>query len=160
MEPCKEQESETLLPEKSHIQNAIPITPQNPPQGHIVEGGQYPVTQPQPIVNRNNQFNLDFGVSLGSNNQNPGGIPPGVPLANAGHFRGRNHSTYCRCTVCGQAVFTRVVGASRKLQWIGCLIMCIFGCWCCCCIPFCIKEIRTYQHFCPECGYMLGTNGL
>ncbi|CAI2377089.1 unnamed protein product [Moneuplotes crassus] len=82
-----------------------------------------------------------------------GGVAPKVTPA---MFRGVLTSVFCECPSCGQVTHTRVEEENSPLQWILCLIICVVGLWCCCCIPFCIDNLKAGKHYCSSCGSCIG----
>ena len=124
------------------------------PQAQLV---QYQTSQPQPTAYQQ--------VSQAQPMQQPmpqamGGYPPVQPLpeartapkSNPSMFRGVTQSVFCECPSCSQATYTRVEVENSPMQWILCIIMFIFGLWCCCCIPFCVDSLKGGNHYCTNCG--------
>ncbi|CAF1057893.1 unnamed protein product [Adineta ricciae] len=63
----------------------------------------------------------------------------------------------CRCPNCEQSILTHVEESSGLFAWLACLVLVSLGCWLgCCLIPFCIKELKTKVHYCPNCRAELG----
>ncbi|ENN78573.1 lipopolysaccharide-induced tumor necrosis factor-alpha factor [Dendroctonus ponderosae] len=62
-------------------------------------------------------------------------------------------------TVCphchANIVSTMEVEANTKTHLFA-LILCLFGCWPCCCIPYCMDSCQSKKHFCPNCRAYLG----
>jgi len=64
----------------------------------------------------------------------------------------KDSSFKCQCYNCNTVVDTKVVRKSKAHVWIICTVLCLIGCFLgCCFIPFCIKKMKNYKHFCPEC---------
>ncbi|UJR08361.1 hypothetical protein I4U23_012632 [Adineta vaga] len=63
----------------------------------------------------------------------------------------------CTCQRCNQTIVTRIEESNGALAWIICLVLVLVGFWLgCCLIPFCIRDIKTRVHYCPNCGTELG----
>ena len=63
------------------------------------------------------------------------------------------------CPYCAAHVITRVErtpGAQAHLWAFG---LCIFGCWPCCLIPYCMEDCMLVVHSCPNCNRVIGTSG-
>ncbi|KAK6040179.1 hypothetical protein COOONC_22315 [Cooperia oncophora] len=61
------------------------------------------------------------------------------------------------CPHCHQQILTKTEPKSGLLTWLLCGGMALFGCWLCCCIPFCVDGCRDTEHYCPNCRKLLGT---
>ncbi|XP_026313825.1 lipopolysaccharide-induced tumor necrosis factor-alpha factor homolog [Hyposmocoma kahamanoa] len=62
------------------------------------------------------------------------------------------------CRSCGADAVTRVeYKASTKTHLIA-LFLCLFGCWCCVCIPYCTDSCRNADHYCPNCNAFIGAH--
>ena len=59
-----------------------------------------------------------------------------------------------KCYSCGETALTEIKSEKSGLQWLFCLLIVLVGGWifCLCFIPFCMKSLRRYEHFCPHCG--------
>ena len=59
-----------------------------------------------------------------------------------------------KCYSCGETGNTDTKYEKSALQWLFCLIIILVGGWVCCLcfIPFCMKTLRRYEHYCPHCG--------
>eukprot|EP01156_Anaeramoeba_ignava_P005895 Anaeramoba_ignava/a347252_2133.p2 GENE.a347252_2133~~a347252_2133.p2 ORF type:complete len:158 (+),score=49.62 a347252_2133:112-585(+) len=64
--------------------------------------------------------------------------------------------TKCQCPHCKNVVVTQVKFEPGSLTWLLCILMAIFGCWLCCCIPFCVDSLQDAHHICPSCGRKIG----
>ncbi|CAJ0949573.1 unnamed protein product, partial [Mesorhabditis belari] len=62
-----------------------------------------------------------------------------------------------RCPNCLQITTTEVTYFSRFFAWLLCKVFFAFGCWLCCCIPFCCKECKEVEHRCRNCKHLIGT---
>ncbi|KAJ1373296.1 hypothetical protein KIN20_035657 [Parelaphostrongylus tenuis] len=61
------------------------------------------------------------------------------------------------CPHCHHQIVSRISPKSGLLTWVLCGGLALFGCWCCCCIPFCVDSCQDTEHHCPNCGKLLGT---
>lgn len=65
--------------------------------------------------------------------------------------------TMVTCPSCRQTVVTRMEYESSTRTHVAAGILCILGCWLCCCIPYCMDSCQNGNHYCPSCGSFLGT---
>ncbi|GMT07230.1 hypothetical protein PENTCL1PPCAC_29404 [Pristionchus entomophagus] len=68
-----------------------------------------------------------------------------------------SHGQPLHCTTCQQEIMTRVAPKPGLLTYLLCGGLAFFGCWICCCIPFCVEGAQDIEHFCPKCNRFLGT---
>ncbi len=67
-----------------------------------------------------------------------------LPNANATFGAVGNYPMACTCPHCHQPVVTRAEKDVGVAVWLSALVLCIFGCFCgCCLIPFCIDDIKV-----------------
>ncbi|CAF0992733.1 unnamed protein product [Adineta ricciae] len=64
--------------------------------------------------------------------------------------------TSCLCWNCHQRIVTRTEKKIGYLPWIICMAIGCLCCWLgCCLIPFCIRDLKDTEHYCPNCGTFL-----
>ncbi|KAK9729838.1 LITAF-like zinc ribbon domain [Popillia japonica] len=61
------------------------------------------------------------------------------------------------CSVCKHEVLTRIDVEPSTQTHLCALLMCAFGIWPCCCIPYCVDSCQKINHYCPNCGVYLGS---
>eukprot|EP01084_Bolivina_argentea_P311611 539422_1 len=78
----------------------------------------------------------------------------------------RNHSfpsnpTTVMCPNCKQNVQTKVELQNGLATWAVAGGLCLMGCWLgCCCIPFCVEDLKDAYHSCSQCGTHIGARKL
>ncbi|XP_026313840.1 lipopolysaccharide-induced tumor necrosis factor-alpha factor homolog [Hyposmocoma kahamanoa] len=60
------------------------------------------------------------------------------------------------CPSCRAEVVTSVKYAPTTKTHLIAILLCIFGCWCCVCIPYCTDSCRNADHYCPNCNSFIG----
>ncbi|KAK6184310.1 hypothetical protein SNE40_002022 [Patella caerulea] len=60
------------------------------------------------------------------------------------------------CPFCNAHITTYLDYESGALTWLTSGLLCLFGCWPCCPIPFCIPDLQDVKHRCNLCGTTLG----
>eukprot|EP00088_Acartia_fossae_P004085 TRINITY_DN11746_c0_g1_i1.p1 TRINITY_DN11746_c0_g1~~TRINITY_DN11746_c0_g1_i1.p1 ORF type:complete len:152 (-),score=14.75 TRINITY_DN11746_c0_g1_i1:594-1049(-) len=61
------------------------------------------------------------------------------------------------CIHCQHHVTTRIKTKSSGLTWAICTCLCLVGvCLPCACIPFCMDKFKVTEHYCSNCGILLG----
>ncbi|KAG5675421.1 hypothetical protein PVAND_005327 [Polypedilum vanderplanki] len=67
------------------------------------------------------------------------------------------NSTRLTCPSCHAVISTRVERKSSAKTYIVAVLLCVFLCWPCVCVPFCTNSCRNANHYCPNCKAFLGT---
>jgi len=65
--------------------------------------------------------------------------------------------TMVTCPSCHGTVVTRMEFEASTKTHLFAGILCLLGCWCCCCIPYCVDSCQNGNHYCPSCGAYIGT---
>lgn len=61
------------------------------------------------------------------------------------------------CPHCHAAIVTTVETEANTKTHLFAILLCAFGCWPCCFIPYCMDSCQSKKHFCPNCRAYLGT---
>lgn len=61
------------------------------------------------------------------------------------------------CPSCRSTVVSRMDYESSTRTHVMAGLCCLFGCWLCCWMPYCMDSCRNGNHYCPSCGAFLGT---
>lgn len=65
--------------------------------------------------------------------------------------------TMIHCRTCNNTVVTRMELEPTMRTHLCAGLLCLVGCWVCCCIPYCVASCQATQHYCPSCGTYVGT---
>jgi len=60
------------------------------------------------------------------------------------------------CPFCQAEITTKVKHQAGRMSHLIALVLCLLGCWCCCCIPYCVDSCQDADHECPNCKKYLG----
>ena len=61
------------------------------------------------------------------------------------------------CPYCGRSIHTKTVSEDSCMAVFLSASLCILGCWCCVCLPFCLESLQKVEHSCPKCKLVIGT---
>lgn len=127
-----------------------PIYPEPSAQGSHVEGP--PVPPPS------------YEAAMGQHPAPPGPqpyvLPPIqptpviiIPTVNLGSKPAR-----VTCPQCQNNVVTRVEYVPGTSTHIFAILLLLFGCFPCACLPYCIDSCQNANHYCPICGTFIGVH--
>lgn len=63
------------------------------------------------------------------------------------------------CPHCHESITTYCESSLSVVQTMLCILLFVFGFWCCCFIVFCIRSLSTVTHTCPHCKHIIGKKG-
>ncbi len=67
-------------------------------------------------------------------------LPVGTPVMTTTG----DYPVTCTCPHCQQSIVTRVEKDTGLLAWLAAGALCVFGCFCgCCLIPFCVDDLKV-----------------
>ncbi|KAI5641927.1 LITAF-like zinc ribbon domain-containing protein [Phthorimaea operculella] len=61
------------------------------------------------------------------------------------------------CPSCRATIRTRVESKATTKTHVIALLLCLFLCWPCVCVPYCMDSCQNADHYCPNCNSFLGT---
>lgn len=61
------------------------------------------------------------------------------------------------CPSCRATIVTKMEYQSSTRTHVMAGLCCLFGCWLCCWMPYCMDSCRNGNHYCTNCGTFLGT---
>ncbi|KAJ8925139.1 hypothetical protein NQ315_001321 [Exocentrus adspersus] len=64
--------------------------------------------------------------------------------------------TSATCPSCHAQIVTTVETEATTKTHLFALLLCLFGCYPCCCIPYCVDSCQSQNHYCPNCRAYLG----
>ena len=67
------------------------------------------------------------------------------------------HPSNMTCPYCGRSIHTKTVSEDSCMAVCLSATLCILGCWCCVCLPFCLESLQKVEHSCPKCKMLIGT---
>ncbi|XP_018336797.1 lipopolysaccharide-induced tumor necrosis factor-alpha factor homolog [Agrilus planipennis] len=60
------------------------------------------------------------------------------------------------CPYCHSQISTKVVTEATTKTHLFALLLCLFVCWPCVCLPYCMDSCQNQNHYCPNCNAFLG----
>ncbi|EEB11748.1 lipopolysaccharide-induced transcription factor regulating tumor necrosis factor alpha, putative [Pediculus humanus corporis] len=69
----------------------------------------------------------------------------------------RSHSQPAYCPRCGILVLTTTHAHESVATHVAALALCLFGCWPCCILPYCMNVCKNTYHYCSVCQLYLGS---
>ncbi|CAD0198938.1 unnamed protein product [Chrysodeixis includens] len=60
------------------------------------------------------------------------------------------------CSACQQQIMTRVEMRNTTKTHCWALCCCVFLCWPCACLPYCMPACKDVTHYCPNCDAYIG----
>ncbi|GJQ79519.1 hypothetical protein Trydic_g16368 [Trypoxylus dichotomus] len=61
------------------------------------------------------------------------------------------------CPHCHNQIRTEVRAETSRKTHIVAILLCVFLCWPCVCVPYCMDSCKNKNHYCPSCSAYLGT---
>ncbi|XP_014207392.1 lipopolysaccharide-induced tumor necrosis factor-alpha factor homolog [Copidosoma floridanum] len=61
------------------------------------------------------------------------------------------------CPSCHKNIKTTTTSDHQPVAHICCIVLCLFGCCLCSCLPYCLSAFMNVHHFCPNCKAYIGT---
>ncbi|KAF5289129.1 hypothetical protein FQR65_LT02018 [Abscondita terminalis] len=61
------------------------------------------------------------------------------------------------CSYCNAITATKVTSMATTKTHLWALCLCLFLCWPCVCMPYCLNSCRIQNHYCGNCGTFIGT---
>lgn len=62
-----------------------------------------------------------------------------------------------QCPSCGAQILTKMKYEPTTKTHVVALILCLFICWPCVCLPYCMDSCQNANHYCPNCDAFIGT---
>ncbi|XP_055547606.1 lipopolysaccharide-induced tumor necrosis factor-alpha factor homolog [Wyeomyia smithii] len=66
--------------------------------------------------------------------------------------------THLVCPSCRATIRTRVEHDSTTKTHIIALLLFVFCCWPCICVPYCMNSCKDANHYCPNCNAFIGSH--
>ncbi|XP_063530673.1 lipopolysaccharide-induced tumor necrosis factor-alpha factor homolog isoform X1 [Cydia strobilella] len=66
-------------------------------------------------------------------------------------------STRTTCRNCNAQISTRIDRKPTMKTHLMAALLCVLGCWCCVCVPYCMDSCLDVDHYCPNCGTFVGS---
>ncbi|KAF5289128.1 hypothetical protein FQR65_LT02017 [Abscondita terminalis] len=67
------------------------------------------------------------------------------------------HSQSLICPYCHEMSRTKIVNETGTKTHLIALCLCLFLCWPCACLPYCIDSCQVQNHYCGNCGAFVGS---
>ncbi|XP_067632213.1 lipopolysaccharide-induced tumor necrosis factor-alpha factor homolog [Eurosta solidaginis] len=86
--------------------------------------------------------------------------PPQVPtviITTSAPTQLGEEPTRTKCPSCHADILTTVDYTANSCTHIWALVLCLFICWPCVCVPYCMKSCQNANHYCPNCNAFIGT---
>ncbi|XP_044755604.1 lipopolysaccharide-induced tumor necrosis factor-alpha factor homolog [Coccinella septempunctata] len=64
---------------------------------------------------------------------------------------------YMVCPHCSAIVITETYTQRSTATHLTALVLCLFGCWPCCLLPYFMDSCKNTYHHCPVCNYFFGS---
>ncbi|KAL1516818.1 hypothetical protein ABEB36_000670 [Hypothenemus hampei] len=61
------------------------------------------------------------------------------------------------CPYCHANIVTSVESEANSKTHLFAILLCLFICWPCVCLPYCMDSCQSQKHTCPNCKTYLGT---
>ncbi|XP_023305622.2 lipopolysaccharide-induced tumor necrosis factor-alpha factor homolog [Lucilia cuprina] len=68
-----------------------------------------------------------------------------------------NGPTHIQCPSCHAEILTTVKHTANSRTHCWALVLCLFICWPCVCVPYCMDSCQSANHYCPNCNAYIGT---
>ncbi|XP_054739665.1 lipopolysaccharide-induced tumor necrosis factor-alpha factor homolog isoform X1 [Anastrepha obliqua] len=65
--------------------------------------------------------------------------------------------TRTTCPSCHADILTTVKYQPNSCTHIWALVLCLFICWPCVCVPYCMNSCQNANHYCPNCNAFIGS---
>ncbi|XP_013108759.1 lipopolysaccharide-induced tumor necrosis factor-alpha factor homolog [Stomoxys calcitrans] len=67
-----------------------------------------------------------------------------------------NQPTRMQCPSCHADIVTTVKHSANSRTHCWAFVLCLFICWPCMCVPYCMDSCQTANHSCPNCNAYIG----
>ncbi|XP_075166953.1 uncharacterized protein LOC142239075 [Haematobia irritans] len=91
--------------------------------------------------------------------QQPGRTQPPVVIIQQPMLPLGPEPVYLTCPACHVQKLTRIEFEPSARTHLMAALLCLFGLWCCVCLPYCAGSCMNTQHYCGNCGKFLGSYG-
>jgi len=62
------------------------------------------------------------------------------------------------CQYCDRDVVTEILPVSGFGTNLCAITLCLFVCWPCCIVPYCVDDCKDVEHICPNCHRVVGVS--